>query len=159
MGTRLASGVVAGLAGGVVFGILATLMTDVVAGHGLVSLMRLIGQAVGSGSLLTAWMIVLAIGVLLGALFGILAGRPGRDTGAVASYGLLYGLALGLLVGFVAVPLMLGRSPSSREIWPWLPATLVACLLFASALAGTFVWLQGKRPGAGGTRQTLRRAA
>ncbi|HSE92337.1 MAG TPA: hypothetical protein VLF19_03455 [Methylomirabilota bacterium] len=164
MGARFASGIVGGLVGGVVFGVLATVMTEVVVGDGVVTLMRLVGRAAGSGRLLLAWMIVLGIGALLGAIFGILVGRREHDSSAVASYGLFYGLAIWLLVGFVAVPVELGVAPfavaANPETWSWLPATLVACLLFAGALAGTFIRLRGKRAAPPVTSgRTLRRAA
>lgn len=158
MGRRLVSGAVAGLAGGIVFATLATLMADVVTGIGTVTLIGLIKHAVGAGTLLSAWLIVLGVGILLGVLFGVLVGRPGRDGGTVAACGLLCGLALSLLVGLVAVPLMLGLTPADRATWAWLPATLMSCLLFTSVLAIIVVWLQ--EPAVGGdARHTFRRGS
>lgn len=159
MGRRLVSGAVAGLAGGVVFATLATVMTDVVVGTGSVTLIGLIGQAVGAGTLLSAWVIVLGIGALLGAIFGLLVGGPGRDGSTVAACALLCGFVLGVVVGLVAVPLMLGLTPADRAIWAWLPATLVSCLLFTSVVAIIVIWLQGGPAVGGDARQTFRRGA
>jgi hypothetical protein len=145
MRVTLVPGVVAGLLAGVLFATMLTIMSQPLRGDGFGTLMGQLTGAVGSKHLLVGWALVLAVSAVLGGLFGVLAGARGLDAGTVTSLGLFYGLALWVMVGLVVVPRLLGLPAAAalraRELWPWLPAILIGCMLFVGVLSAVFVWL------------------
>jgi hypothetical protein len=161
---NLVRGIVAGLAAGVLLATMLTVMQQELV-TGPVTLMGLVARDVGSKHLAVGWLLDLAVCAGLGALFGLAAGRSALDSGAVAVRALFFGLALWIVGGVLATPLLFGLSPlrglSRVEVFPWLPALLVAWLLFVSVLAAVFVWLgQRRRPAArAASTPEIRRAA
>jgi hypothetical protein len=165
MRVTLVPGIVAGLLAGVLLATMLTIMRQPVAGDGFTTLMGQLTGAVGSERLLVGWALVLVASAALGALFAVLAGARAGDPGVVTSLGLFYGLALWAILGLVLVPRLLGlpllAALRAQELWPWLPAILVACMLFVGLMTGVFVWLSALlRPARPAVKAvTLRRAA
>lgn len=161
----LASGMIAGLAGGLVFSILLTVLVLTGPRAATVTLMQLLSGAIGSDGLLAGWIATLGAGAALGSLFAALVGRRHRrDAGRVASAALFLGLCLWLAEGLVGIPLLFGlplvAGMADPLVFPILPPMLVSTLLFTSVLAAVFVGLR-PRPARerGADARDLRRAA
>jgi hypothetical protein len=165
MRSSIASGIVAGLAGGIVLGTMLTFMTQDATAQGFVTLMGLVARDVGSTRLAVGWLVELGVCAALGALFGALCGRRPPDAGAVASRALFFGLVLWGVSSLVGVPMLYGLPPVRgvvrSEVFPWIPALLAGWLLFVSVLAASFVWLgQRRRPAVrSASPRDIRRAA
>lgn len=161
----LVCGMVAGLAGAIVFSTLLTVMVLVGPRAAIVTLMQLLSGAVGSEGLLAGWIATLGTGAALGGFFAALVGRRHmRNAGTVASTALFLGVSLWLAEGLVAIPLLFGLPPiaglADPLVLPILPPMLVANLLFTSVLAAVFLWLPPRTvPARRAEARDLRRAA
>jgi hypothetical protein len=137
--TRLALGALAGLAGGLVFGLLLS----------LTGMIGLIGALAGQlGDAAVGWALHLLFSALIGALFGLLApwgqGTPARLLGLGAAYGLLWWV----MGPMVLMPMMLGRPPalgSAVLADPGMLLSLAGHLLYGLTTAGAYGWLAGRR--------------
>lgn len=159
------SGMVAGVAGGIVFSTLLTVMMVTGRGAAMVTLMQLLAGALGSGRLLAGWIAVLGAGAALGGVFASLVGRRHmQKAGTVAGAALFLGLGLWFAEGLVGIPLLFGLPPvvglADPLVWPMVPAMLVSNLLFTSVLAAVFLGLRPRTARARGVEaRDLRRAA
>jgi uncharacterized membrane protein YagU involved in acid resistance len=93
---RLVGGVIAGLAGGVVFGMLMAMM----------GMLPMIAMLVGSSSALVGAGVHLVISAGIGAVFGLLA--PHTGWGGLLAAGAVYGMAWWVLGPLVLMPAMTG---------------------------------------------------
>jgi uncharacterized membrane protein YagU involved in acid resistance len=97
IGTRLGQGVVAGLAGGIVFGALMAMM----------GMIGMIAMLVGSSSVAVGWLVHLVISAGFGAVLGLVL--PARlGAGAVLGAGAGYGVVLWVVGPLLLMPAMLG---------------------------------------------------
>ncbi|GAA1289091.1 hypothetical protein [Saccharothrix xinjiangensis] len=96
-GSRVRQGALAGLAGGVVFGLL-------MAGMGT---LPLVGLLIGVDDALVGFVVHLVISALAGALFGALSGRLPDAVVPVYGLSLLYGAAWWVVGALVLMPLWL----------------------------------------------------
>lgn len=94
----LSSGVIGGLAGGVVFGMLMQMM-------GMVSMVAML---VGSESVAVGWFVHLAISAFIGATFALLFGAKVASLGSGAGFGVVYGLIWWVLGALALMPARLG---------------------------------------------------
>lgn len=160
----LVSGLVAGLAGGVVLATLLTVVVPTTPGLPMRSLMRLLAGAAGSDSAMIGWIITLVLGALVGLVLAAIAGYRGRSGTTVMGPALIIGAVVWLAALFVGVPLLFAVSPVAvpitPEFWPLAMFLCVASLLFISAVAAVFVGM-ASRPRRDDVRETrkLRRAA
>jgi uncharacterized membrane protein YagU involved in acid resistance len=90
-------GVVAGLAGGIVFGILMTMM----------GMMPMIAMMIGSSSAAVGWLVHLAISAFYGLLFAEIV-PPTVGTGATLGWGAVYGIVLWVIGPLLIMPAILG---------------------------------------------------
>jgi len=165
MRSRIGAGALAGLAGGVVWGVLLSLMQTLtlVGGDVDVSMMSQIGRAVRSESLLVAWGVHLLISVALGVLFGVVAGRwaDRQDTGAAS--GLAFGLLVWVFGWQVAMPLLLGEPVFGfvRELryTPFAVGSLMGHIIYGAVLGGGVGLLRQRGEREAARLTSLRRAA
>jgi hypothetical protein len=108
MRSRIGASIVAGLLGGVVFGLMMQMMTAPTPEGGRMSMIAMIGQIVGSPTLAAGWVYHLFNSAVIGAIFGWLLGSRVRTYGEGAGWGAAYGLVWWVLGGLVLMPLMLG---------------------------------------------------
>lgn len=145
----LVSGLVAGLAGGVVLATLLTVVTPTTPGLPMRSLMRLLAGAAGSESLMIGWIIILVLGAFVGVMFAAIAGDRRRPGATMMGPALIIGAVVWLAALFVGVPLLFDVSPAavaaSANFWPLGMFLCVASLLFISAVAAVFVGMAAPR--------------
>jgi uncharacterized membrane protein YagU involved in acid resistance len=91
-------GAIAGIVGGVVFGI-------VMAATGMLSMVAML---VGGDDAVTGGVVHLAISAAFGVVFGLLAGLVGHRMWTVMASGLIYGVALWVIGWLVLMPALLG---------------------------------------------------
>ncbi|MCY9785245.1 hypothetical protein KIK06_15280 [Nocardiopsis sp. EMB25] len=96
--TRVWRGAVAGVGGGIVFGMLMAMM----------GMLPMIAGMVGSDSALVGMVVHLVISAMIGAGFGLVAGSLADRIGAVLAAGAGYGMLWWVLGPLVAMPMMMG---------------------------------------------------
>ena len=147
--SALASGIVAGLAGGVLLGLVLTVVVLTHPELPVASLMELLDRRVGASRALVGWIVVLAASGVLGALYGALL-RNRRTPESASIMALVYAVVLGILEGLIVVPLLVGAAPlvglANPALWPIAVLAFGINLLFASIMAGTFLALRPHEP-------------
>jgi uncharacterized membrane protein YagU involved in acid resistance len=114
---NLGIGALAGLAGGVVFGILMHAM----------DMIGMVGGLVGAEGVAAGWAVHLVNSAIIGAVFGLLAARF-RGAGSLVGVGVAYGIAWWVLGALLIMPL-----------WMGMPALEVGAMQFYS-LAGHMMY-------------------
>ena len=150
MTERLKAGVLGGLAGGVVMGILMTMMQAPTPDGGTMPMMGMVAMIVGSTSLVAGWAYHLFNSAVIGGLFGLVLGAGAdQGTGAAVGRGTLYGLAWWVLGGLILMPLFLDmpafaplRMPPMRMT---AMASLVGHLVFGAILGFAYARLRARR--------------
>src|ERR671918_1735187 len=92
MSRRIGASVVAGLIGGVVFGLQMQMMTAPTPDGGEMPVIAMIGQIVGSPTVGAGWLYHLFNSAVIGALFGWLLGNRVWGYGSGLGWGAAYGL-------------------------------------------------------------------
>lgn len=93
----LGMGALAGLAGGVVFGVLMHAM----------GMIGMVAGLIGAESALAGWAVHLVNSAIIGAIFGLVAAKV-RGTAALAGAGVAYGIAWWVVGALLIMPLWLG---------------------------------------------------
>jgi uncharacterized membrane protein YagU involved in acid resistance len=95
-----ALGAIAGIGGGVVFGMMMAMM----------GMLPMVAMLVGSESVVLGWIVHLTISAFIGAVYGVVAGRfPNTATIALVG-GILNGSVWWVLGALILMPLMLGMN-------------------------------------------------
>ena len=123
------AGAVAGLGGGLVFGMLM----------GMMGMLPMVAMLVGSESALVGFIVHMAISALLGIIFGPGAARFLTGLGSAIVAGLVYGVIWWVLGALVLMPLMLGMSQMVLAIGPDQWMSLVGHLIYGAITAGLFI--------------------
>ena len=124
-------GAVAGLIGGVPFGIMMVMM----------GMMPMIGMLVGVESALVGYLAHAAISAITGAIYGFFAVRfPLTWRNAVAG-GLIYGVIWWMLGALILMPALLGMFEMIFVIQQMQWMSLLGHIIFGEVLALAFVWL------------------
>lgn len=116
MRSKIGAGVIAGLAGGVTFGMVMQIIPLPTGGR----MINQVAMLIGARSAMAGWIVHMAISAAIGALFGALFGRFVRSYGLAAALGVAYGFAWWIVGGLVLMPLALGArvfAPISMELW------------------------------------------
>ncbi|WP_219419018.1 DUF1440 domain-containing protein [Pseudonocardia nigra] len=95
--TRGWHGIAAGLAGGIIFGIMMTMM----------GMMSTIAMMVGSSSVAVGWLVHLVISAGYGVLFALIV-PAGLGVGATLGAGAVYGIVLWVIGPLLIMPAMMG---------------------------------------------------
>jgi uncharacterized membrane protein YagU involved in acid resistance len=127
--TRAWQGVVAGLAGGIVFGALMAMM----------GMMPMIAMLVGSSSAAVGWLVHLVISAFYGALFALIVPTT-LGVGALLGAGAAYGIVLWLIGPLLIMPAMLGMGLFMFNNTTMM--SLVGHLLYGLIVAGVLVPLR-----------------
>ncbi len=142
--TILTRGVLAGLAGGVVFGLMMSMM----------GMIGMIGGLVGQmGNTAVSWILHLAISAIIGATFGLIAPMIGDSAVKIGVGGLIYGLVWWFLGPLLIMPMLMGMGPQlSAAGMSAAMSSLVGHLIFGAVTALAWIWLtrrsEGTQPGA-----------
>jgi uncharacterized membrane protein YagU involved in acid resistance len=99
--TRLALlGAIAGIGGGIVFGMMMAMM----------GMLPMVGMLVGSESAAVGFIVHLAISAFIGAVYGVVISRFPNTTQVALAGGIINGVVWWVLGALILMPLMLGMS-------------------------------------------------
>jgi uncharacterized membrane protein YagU involved in acid resistance len=126
MVSRALNGALAGVAGGIVFGMLMAMM----------GMLPMIAQLVGSDSAVVGGIVHLVISAALGALFGLLV--PATTVSALLGAGVVYGMLWWVLGPLVIMPARLGMPlfMINQTAWMSLMGHLIYGMVTAAVLFG-----------------------
>ena len=132
---NIALGAYAGLAGGVVFGIMM----------GMMGTLPMIGKMVGVPSALTGFIVHLVFSAIIGVGFAMVLGHAVDGFGGGLGNGLLYGGAWWLLGPLTLMPLFMGMGLGVN--WNVAAAvtmlpSLVGHLMYGAILGASYAWLR-----------------
>ncbi len=96
-GTRIGNGAVAGLAGGVVFGILMAMM----------GMLPMVGMLIGVENAFVGFLVHLVNSAIIGAIFGVLVAGIVDKIGPLLGAGMIYGVVWWVLGALIIMPLWL----------------------------------------------------
>jgi hypothetical protein len=145
MQSRIAASTVAGVAGGVVFGIMMHMMMAPSPDGGRMPVIAMVGQIVGSPSVVIGWLYHLFNSAVIGVIFGWLFGSRVHGYGSGLGWGATYGFAWWILGGLVLMPLMLGMPAFAPVMMPEMRmvamGSLIGHLIYGLILGGASVSL------------------
>lgn len=145
MSTKIGASVVAGLIGGVVFGLMMQMMMAPTPDGGQMPMMAMIGQIVGSPTVAAGWVYHLLNSAVIGAIFGWLVGDRVHGYAAALGWGAAYGFVWWIVGGLILMPLFLGMNPFAPLMMPPMRmvamGSLVGHLLYGMILGGAYAWL------------------
>jgi hypothetical protein len=146
MASKIGASVIAGLTGGVVFGLMMQMMTAPTPDGSEMPMMAMIGQIVGSPTIAVGWAYHLFNSAVIGALFGWLLGDRVHGYGTALGWGAAYGFAWWILGGLILMPVLLGMLAFAPVTMPPMRSvaigSLIGHLVYGSILGGAFAWLQ-----------------
>lgn len=139
-GTRIGSGAVAGIAGGIVFGILMAMM----------DMLPMVGMLIGVENAFVGFLVHLVNSAIIGAIFGLLAWGFADKIGPLLGAGMVYGVFWWVLGALIAMPLWLSvtADPMMRDMVfvierdQWL--SLMGHLIYGLIAAGVLYGLRGR---------------
>ncbi len=146
MQSKFKTGILAGLLGGVVFGMMMTMMS----GPDGKPMMAMVARVVQADSLVVGWVYHLFNSTVIGALFGFLFGNRVGSYGSGLLWGVLWGVVWWILGGLILMPLFLGMpifAPLMMEPMRMMAImSLVGHMIFGAILGLAFFALAGKMP-------------
>ncbi|MBI4526331.1 MAG: hypothetical protein HY695_21235, partial [Deltaproteobacteria bacterium] len=144
-------GIVAGLLGGVVFGIMMQMMNAPTPEGGQMPMMAMVAKVVRSDSMTVGWIYHLFNSAVIGAIFGWLLGSRSHRFGAGLGWGAVYGFVWWILGGLILMPVFLGMAPfAPLQMEPMRAVamgSLVGHLVYGLILGGGFAMLAHGLPG------------
>lgn len=152
MRSEINHGIAAGLAGGVVFGIMMQMMTAPTPEGAQMPMMAMVAKVVRSDSVAVGWIYHLFNSAVIGAIFGWLLGSRSHNYGPALAWGAGYGFVWWILGGLILMPLLLGMPAfAPLQMEPMRPVafgSLVGHLIYGLILGGGFAMLTHGLPGA-----------
>lgn len=146
MSTKIGASVIAGLIGGVVFGMMMQMMTAPTPDGGQMPIMAMIGQIVGSPTVGVGWIYHLFNSAVIGAIFGWLFGDRVHGYASALGWGAAYGFVWWIVGGLILMPILLGMPAFAPLMMPPMRmvamGSLVGHLIYGLILGGTFAWLR-----------------
>lgn len=127
----LSLGAIAGLIGGIPFGMLMAMM----------GMMPMIGMLVGVENALVGVLVHGVISAVTGAIYGLFATRFEQTWGFAALAGLVYGILWWVLGALILMPAMLGMFQNIFMIGQMQWMSLMGHIIFGEVLALSFLWL------------------
>ena len=150
MTSRLLSGATAGIAGGIVFGIMMQMMNAPTPDGGSMPMMQMVAMVLHSKSLAVGWLYHLFNSALLGLVFAMFFGSQIHGYSSGFSFGALWGVIWWVLGALILMPLLLGMPAfASLKMAPMrmmAMGSLVGHLLYGLILGGVFVRLSHPVP-------------
>jgi uncharacterized membrane protein YagU involved in acid resistance len=129
MSKLIITGAIAGLGGGLVFGMLM----------GMMGMLPMVGMLIGSDSAIIGFIVHMAISAGLGAIFGLVAVRFLNGWGSAIVAGLVYGVIWWVLGALIMMPLMLGMSDMVLAIGADQWMSLMGHMIYGAITALLFV--------------------
>jgi uncharacterized membrane protein YagU involved in acid resistance len=129
MSKLIITGAIAGLGGGLVFGMLM----------GMMGMLPMVGMLVGSDNAIIGFIVHMAISAGLGAIFGLVAVRFLTGWGSAIVAGLVYGVIWWVLGALIMMPLMLGMSGMVLAIGADQWMSLMGHMIYGAITALLFV--------------------
>jgi uncharacterized membrane protein YagU involved in acid resistance len=149
MNSKLMNGAVAGIAGGVIFGLMMQMMNAPTPDGGSMPMMQMVAMVVGSTSIAIGWIYHLFNSAVIGGLFGWLFGNRTHDYPSGLLYGALWGVVWWILGGLILMPVLLDmpafaplQMPPMRMV---AVGSLIGHLVYGLILGGTYVRLSHPR--------------
>jgi hypothetical protein len=133
--TRIVHGIYAGLAGGLVFGVLM----------GMMGMLPMIAKMAGSSSGAAGFGIHLIISAIIGVIFAVAIGGRLNTVGALVAAGLIYGLVWWFLGPLTLMPLLMGMGVGVNWTGAAMTAampSLVGHLVYGAILGAVYAWLE-----------------
>jgi hypothetical protein len=149
LSSKTGAGIVAGLAGGVVFGIMMQMMNAPAPNGMKMPMMAMVAKVVRSDSMLVGWLYHLFNSALFGAIFGMVFGSASVDYRRGLAWGAAYGVLWWILGALILMPMLLGmpafaplRMAPMRMV---AMGSLVGHIIFGLILGSVFVRLRRGR--------------
>jgi hypothetical protein len=128
------AGTIAGLAGGLVFGIMMQMMNAPTPEGGSMPMMAMVAMVVRSQSIAVGWIYHLFNSAVIGALFGLIFGARVQTTATGVGFGAVWGVVWWVLGGLILMPLLLGMEAfAALKMAPMRPVAM-------GSLAGHLVY-------------------
>lgn len=125
------TGALAGIIGGIPFGIMM----------GMMGMMPMIGMLVRADSAFVGVLVHAAISAITGAIYGFFAVRFPQTWGVAAFAGIVYGVIWWVLGALILMPAMLGMFEMVFVIGQTQWMSLLGHIVFGEVLALAFLWL------------------
>lgn len=153
MSTRIGAAIGAGLIAGIVFGVMMQLMMAPTPEGGRMSMLAMVGQIVGSPTIVAGWLYHLFNSAVIGAIFGWLLGHRVHGYASGLGWGTAYGVAWWIMGGLILMPILLGMPAFAPLMMPPMRivaiASLIGHVIYGAILGDAFAWLRyGVQPGA-----------
>jgi hypothetical protein len=151
MRSDINGGIVAGLTGGIVFGMMMQMMSAPTPQGGQMPMMAMVAMVVRSGSPLVGWLYHLFNSAVIGAIFGWLFGGRAQSFVAGLGWGAVYGFIWWILGALILMPVFLGMPPFApllmEPMRPVAMGSLVGHFIYGMILGGGLVILKHGIPG------------
>ena len=148
--SRIMHGAVAGLASGLVFGIMMQMMTAPTPDGQHIPMMQMVAMVVRSDNLVVGWVYHLFNSAVIGGLFGLVFGGRVTSYGSGLGLGAVWGILWWVLGALVLMPVLLGMSAfaplNMPPMRPVAVGSLIGHLIYGLALGAIYSKLHG--PGA-----------
>jgi uncharacterized membrane protein YagU involved in acid resistance len=145
MNSKFGAGIAAGLIAGIAFGAMMQMMMAPTPNGGQMPMIAMVGQVVGSPTVMAGWLYHLFNSAVIGAIFGWLLGSRLHGYGTALGWGATYGIAWWVLGGLILMPLLLGMPAFAPLMMPPMRmvamGSLIGHLLYGLILGGVFVAL------------------
>ncbi len=150
MQSRISNGAIAGIAGGLVFGVMMQMMSAPTPDGGSMPMMAMVAMVVRSESLVVGWIYHLFNSAVIGGLFGWLLGDRARSYGGL-TWGAVWGIIWWVLGGLILMPILLGMPAfASLRMPPMQPeamGSLIGHVIYGLVLGLVFVRLRAQAGG------------
>lgn len=133
--SSILNGAIAGLGGGLIFGMLMALM----------GMLPMVGMLVGSESAVVGFIVHMAISAFIGAVYGLVAIRLPQTTGVAIGAGAVNGVVWWVLGALIMMPLMLGMGDMVLKIGGDQWMSLMGHLIFGVVTALIFLRLSKRQ--------------
>jgi hypothetical protein len=153
MRSKVTGGALAGLAGGIAFGVMMQMMSAPTPEGGSMPMMAMVAMVVHSTSITVGWIYHLLNSAIIGILFATFIGGRVTGAGSGVAWGAAWGALWWVLGGLVLMPLLLGMPAFASLIMPPMRPVAMGSLaghLVYGGLLG-FVYARVARAGQLGT--------
>jgi uncharacterized membrane protein YagU involved in acid resistance len=146
MRSDINGGIVAGLMGGIVFGMMMQMMSAPTPQEGQMPMMAMVAMVLGSMSVFVGWLYHLLNSAVIGAIFGCVLGARAQSIVAGLGWGAVYGFVWWIVGALILMPVFLGMPPFAPLLMaPMRPVAMgsfVGHLIYGIILGGGFVMLR-----------------
>jgi hypothetical protein len=146
MSGKFGASVVAGVAAGIVFGLMMQMMTAPTPDGGEMPMIAMVGQIVGSPTAAAGWAYHLFNSAVIGAIFGWLLGNRVDGYGSAIGWGAAYGFLWWILGALILMPMMLGMPAFAPLMMSPMRmvamGSLVGHVVFGTILGAGFCWMR-----------------